>query len=35
MQTQDAVAWRGRDAIDADGDKIGTIQEIYVDADTD
>ena len=35
MQTQDAVTWRGRDAIDADGDKIGTIQEIYVDADTD
>src|SRR3954452_11014551 len=35
MQTEQAVAWRGRNAVDADGSKIGTIEEVYLDADTD
>ena len=34
--TQSAVAkWRGRDAVDSDGDKIGSIDEIYLDTETD
>ena len=34
-QTQSAVAeWRGRTAIDSDGDKIGSIDEIYMDTET-
>ena len=33
--TETTVAkWRGSDAVDNDGDKIGTIDEIYMDADT-
>ena len=33
--TDSAVAeWRGRTAVDSDGDKIGSIDEIYTDADT-
>jgi uncharacterized protein (TIGR02271 family) len=33
--TESAVAeWRGRNAVDSDGDKIGSIEEIYMDADT-
>ena len=33
--TNPAVAeWRGRDAVDGDGDKVGTIDEIYVDVET-
>ena len=33
--TQSAVAeWRGRTAVGSDGDKIGTIDEIYMDAET-
>jgi uncharacterized protein (TIGR02271 family) len=33
--TQSAVAeWRGSSAVDSDGDKIGTIEEIYMDAET-
>ena len=33
--TESAVAeWRGRTAVDSDGDKIGSIEEIYMDADT-
>jgi uncharacterized protein (TIGR02271 family) len=35
MQTDQAVAWRGRNAVDADGSKIGTVEEVYLDADTD
>src|SRR3954447_4277161 len=35
MQTEQAVAWRGRTAVDADGSKIGTVEEVYLDADTD
>jgi uncharacterized protein (TIGR02271 family) len=33
-QTDEATAWRGRTAVDRDGDKLGTIDEIYLDADT-
>ena len=34
--TQSAVAkWRGRNAVDRDGDKIGSIDEIYLDSETD
>jgi uncharacterized protein (TIGR02271 family) len=33
--TQSAVAeWRGSNAVDSDGEKIGTIEEIYMDAET-
>ena len=33
--TESAVAaWRGRNAVDSDGDKIGSIDEIYIDAET-
>jgi uncharacterized protein (TIGR02271 family) len=33
--TESAVAaWRGSNAVDGDGDKIGTIQEIYMDTET-
>jgi uncharacterized protein (TIGR02271 family) len=31
----DVRSWRGRDLVDADGGKIGSIEEIYVDSDTD
>jgi len=31
---QETTAWRGRTAVDADGDKIGKIEEIYLDAET-
>ena len=34
MTVQEITAWRGRTAVDANGDKIGTIEEIYLDADT-
>ena len=35
MPTRDEiVSWRGQDLVDNDGSKIGTIEEIYVDADT-
>src|SRR3954453_6459731 len=35
MQTDQAVTWRGKNALDADGNKIGTVEEVYLDADTD
>ena len=31
----DVLSWRGQDALDADGDRIGSIEEIYLDAQTD
>lgn len=31
----DVRSWRGQDLVDADGGKIGSIEEIYVDSDTD
>jgi uncharacterized protein (TIGR02271 family) len=34
QQTQDVLALRGQDPIDQDGDKIGSIEEIYLDTDT-
>src|SRR3954447_115468 len=35
MQSEQAVTWRGRTAVDADGEKIGTVEEGYLGADTD
>src|SRR3954453_18246179 len=35
MQTDQAVTWRGKNALDADGNKIGTVEEVYLDAATD
>jgi hypothetical protein len=32
---QDVLAWRGRDVVDRDGDSIGSLEEIYLDAETD
>ena len=32
--TEEATSWRGLDAHGADGEKLGTISEIYLDADT-
>jgi uncharacterized protein (TIGR02271 family) len=32
--TTDVLSWRGQNALDADGDKIGSIEEIYLDAET-
>jgi uncharacterized protein (TIGR02271 family) len=34
MHTDQAIAWRSKTAVDADGEKIGTIEEIYLDAET-
>jgi len=34
-QTQDKLSWRGQDLHDSDGEKVGKIEEIYLDADTD
>jgi uncharacterized protein (TIGR02271 family) len=34
MQTEQVAAWRGSNAVDADGNKIGTIEEVYLDAET-
>ncbi len=33
-QVTEAYEWRGRDVVDADGDKIGTLEEVYLDADS-
>jgi uncharacterized protein (TIGR02271 family) len=35
QQTQDVLALRGQDLMSQDGDKLGTIEEIYLDSDTD
>ena len=32
--TDEILTWRGRDAVDSDGSKIGSIEEIYLDAET-
>jgi uncharacterized protein (TIGR02271 family) len=32
---EDVLSWRGQDMVDSDGDKIGKIEEIYLDAETD
>lgn len=31
----DVLSWRGRDLIDSHDDSIGTIEEVYLDADSD
>jgi len=35
MTREDVLTWRDRDMVGADGEKIGTIEEIYLDAETD
>ena len=35
MATQDVTEWRGQELLDNDGEKIGSIEEIYLDTDTD
>jgi len=35
MTREDVLSWRGQDLYDNDGDKIGKIEEIYLDAETD
>jgi uncharacterized protein (TIGR02271 family) len=35
MTRENVLSWRGQDMVDNDGDKIGTIEEIYLDAETD
>jgi uncharacterized protein (TIGR02271 family) len=32
---EDTLTWRGQDLVDRDGDKIGTVEEIYLDAQSD
>ena len=32
--TQTIAQWKGQDLLDTDGDKIGTIDEIYIDQQT-
>jgi uncharacterized protein YrrD len=32
---QDLSAWRGRDLVDRDGEKIGALQDVYFDVETD
>ena len=34
-QVTEAYDWRGRDIIDSDGDKVGTLEELFRDEDTD
>src|SRR4051812_44757487 len=29
---EDVTAWRGRNLVDRDGDKIGSVEEVYLDA---
>jgi uncharacterized protein (TIGR02271 family) len=33
-QVTDAYEWRGREVVSGDGDKIGTLEEVYLDTDT-
>ena len=35
MTTQNVTEWRGQELLDNDGEKIGSIEEIYLDTDTD
>ena len=35
MTTQNVTEWRGQELLDNDGEKIGTIEEIYLDTETD
>ena len=34
VQTDEAIKWRGQEVVDSDGSKIGKIEEIYLDAET-
>ena len=33
-EVTEAYEWRGRDVVDADGDKIGALEEVYLDTDS-
>jgi uncharacterized protein (TIGR02271 family) len=35
MSTESVAQWRGADVIDQEGDKVGTVEEIYLDQETD
>jgi hypothetical protein len=35
QSNEDILSWRGRDVVDRDGDSIGSLEEIYLDAETD
>lgn len=35
IRHQDLSAWRGRDLIDRDGERIGTLEDVYFDIETD
>jgi len=35
MATQNLTEWRGKDLVDRDGEKIGKLEDVYVDTDTD
>jgi uncharacterized protein YrrD len=35
MATQNLAEWRGKDLVDRDGEKIGKLEDVYVDTDTD
>ena len=35
MSTETVAQWRGADVVDQDGDKVGTVEEIYLDQQTD
>jgi uncharacterized protein YrrD len=35
MATQNLSEWRGKDLVDRDGEKIGKLEDVYVDTDTD
>ena len=34
MTTKASQDWRGRELVDSDGEKVGTVEELYYDADT-
>lgn len=34
MTTEPSQDWRGRELVDSDGKKVGTVEELYYDADT-
>ena len=35
LDTNEVLEWRGRTAVDAEGDEVGTLEEIYLDQETD
>ena len=35
VKHEEFTEWRGKDLVDRDGDKIGKLQDVYVDVETD